>query len=146
MLLGIINYKQFFSDSSKIYWKNLKTNGQFFKLQSISILAIRGPRITYTSFCAVVRVLLTNLNHYFNDSVDINMIFSIRSNMTSDWVTLPLKDSVRLPGCYVDRYNEGLADQVSLLTEFIVCILDSFNPVLSDTEVVAMTTGQTSGT
>ena len=34
------------------------------------------PKIIKTSFCALVGSLLTNLIHYFDDSLDINMIFS----------------------------------------------------------------------
>ena len=65
----------FFCDFSKIHTRNLKKLANLFKLQSISILSHPQSEMVDTSFCILVGLFLTKLNHYFNVSIDVNMFF-----------------------------------------------------------------------
>ena len=58
--------------------------GQFFQFSIHFKIGHLGPKITHTSFCVIVGLLLTKLNHYINDFVDVNVIFlAIQSNITN---------------------------------------------------------------
>ena len=72
-LQGITNYNQFIlRDFSKIHKKNLKKL-EFFSVARHFHPSHRQPNIISTYFCAIVGLLLTKLNHYFNDCTDSNM-------------------------------------------------------------------------
>ena len=59
-----------FSDFSKIHRKNLK------KLVAIHFHPSHPlPNIINTSFCVLVALLLTTLNHHLNDFIEINTSF-----------------------------------------------------------------------
>ena len=67
-LLGRTNHNKFFSPFSKIHRKNLKVAIHFHPSHP-------QPNIMNSSFCVLVGLLLTKLNHYFNDSIETNMFF-----------------------------------------------------------------------
>ena len=94
------------------------------------------PKMTNTSFFVVVRLLLTRLNHYFNDSVDANVFFSL-FKVTSQWVTLPLfvcvlkchvnRKACNLPSTVEPRFNEPLLNEVLDITNDILCPGQSYS-------------------
>ena len=67
-LQGRTNHNKFFSAFSKIHRENLKVAIHFHPSHP-------QPNIMNSSFCALVGLLLTKLNHYFNDSIETNMFF-----------------------------------------------------------------------
>ena len=71
--LGGTNHNKPFSDFSKIHRKNLKVAIHFHSSH-------QQPNIMNSSFCALVGLLLTKLNHYFNDSIETNMFLAVHSD------------------------------------------------------------------
>ena len=55
--------------------EKLEKNGQFFQVVIQFHPSHQQPNIIDTRFCALVGLLLTKLNHYFDDSIDSNMFF-----------------------------------------------------------------------
>ena len=55
--------------------------GQFFQIVIHFHPIHPQPNKTKTSFCALVGLLLTELNHYYNDSIDWSMILAAQSNI-----------------------------------------------------------------
>ena len=71
---GRTNYTQFLVTSLQYTDRTWKKLAIVFKLQPISILATDPkPNIANTSFCALADLLLTKLNHYFDDFIVSNM-------------------------------------------------------------------------
>ena len=73
-LQGRTNYDQFLATSLK-YTRRTK----FFQVAIHFHPSHPQPNIIYTSFCALVGLLLTKLNHYFKNSTDSNMFLAIQS-------------------------------------------------------------------
>ena len=69
----------FFTEFSKIHRENLKKLANFFKLLLIHIHPSHPhPNIINSSFCALEGLLLTKLNHYFNDAIEKIHVLAIR--------------------------------------------------------------------
>ena len=66
-----MHFLRFFHDTSK----ELGKNGQFFKVAIHSHPGHPQSKITNTSFCALVKYLLTTLGHYLYVFIDTNMLF-----------------------------------------------------------------------
>ena len=64
--------------------------GQFFQVAIHFHPSHPQPNIIDNSFCALVGLLITKLNHYFNDSTETNTFFGYSS------VTLKIGDTVPL--------------------------------------------------
>ena len=71
---GRTNFKQFLRTSLQ-YTRELENIGQFFQVAIHFHPSHPQPKIINTSFCALLGLLLTKLNHYFDDSIDSNMFF-----------------------------------------------------------------------
>ena len=85
-----------FSHFSKILQRNVKKLANFFKLQSISILSMHSqPKMNNTSFCALVELLLTKLNHNINVYIDV---FAVNSDTKiGDGAPFMIERYVNLP-------------------------------------------------
>ena len=69
---GRTNYNQLLATSLKGTQEELEKVGQLFQVAIHFHPSHLQPNIINTSFCALVGLLLTDLNHYFNDSVQRN--------------------------------------------------------------------------
>ena len=79
-----------FSNFSKIDRRNLKKIDQLFQVAIHFHPNHPQTKMIDTSFCALVWLFLTKLNHYFNVPMDTNMFFSLFK------VTLKIGDSAPL--------------------------------------------------
>ena len=66
---GRTSYKQFYATSPQYTY----TSGQFFQVVIHFHPSHPQPNIIDTIFCALVGLLLTKLNHYWDDSIDSSM-------------------------------------------------------------------------
>ena len=75
IIKGRTNYHQFLGRFLQNPQEKIEKIGQFFQVAIHFNPGHPQPKIINTSFCALVGELLTNLNRYFNVSVDTDMIF-----------------------------------------------------------------------
>ena len=71
-LRGRTNYNQLLATSLKGTQGELEKDGQLFQVSIHFHPSHLQPNIINTRFCAVVGLLLTTLNHYFNNSIQTN--------------------------------------------------------------------------